>query len=182
TPPSEFLGGFRFDKKGFPVLYGSPDLELCIHECRTTVEDNLYVAKLVPVQNLKMLDLSSLIDEDATEFESLDLTIHFLFLAGHHSYDICRDLAIKANGKGFDGIIYPSYFSYVRTGSIPFDTVHGISIRKLPPLKEYAQSQSIPNVALFGRPIKEGKIKIDCINRVIINKVSYDLTFGPCKL
>jgi len=29
------------------VLYGSPDLELCIHECRATVVDNLLVGKLV---------------------------------------------------------------------------------------------------------------------------------------
>jgi hypothetical protein len=179
TAPDEYLGRFRFDKPDFPVLYGSSDLELCLHECRTSVEDDLFVAKLVPTQTLKMLDLSVLIEEDTTEFESLDIAIHFLFLAGDHSYSICREIAIAARERGFDGIIYPSYFSYVRTGHIPFDTVYGMSIRRIPHLKNYAQSQSIPNVALFGRPVHEGKLKVDCINKVIINRVAYDLTFGP---
>lgn len=179
TAPEEFLGGNRFDDVGFPVLYGSPDLELCIHECRVTVEDNLFVGKLVPKKPLYVLDLTCLIDEDETEFESLDMAIHFLFLAGKHSYPICREIARKAKEQGFDGIIYPSYFSYIRTGGIPFDTVYGMSIRRISQLKDYAQSQSIPNVIIFGRPIKEGKVTVDCVNKVIINRVGYDLTFGP---
>jgi len=177
--PDTCLGRNRFDEVDFPVLYGSPDLELCIHECRATVEDNLFVGKLVPKQTLQVLDLTALIDEDETEFESLDMAIHFLFLAGKHSYPICRQIARKVKEQGLDGIIYPSYFSYVRTGAIPFETVYGMSIRRIPELKDFAQSQSIPNVILFGRPIKDGKIVVDCINKVIIDRVGYDLTFGP---
>lgn len=179
TAPKEFLGHNRFDEVDFPVLYGSPDLELCIHECRVTVEDNLFVSKLVPKKPLQVLDLTSLIDEEETEFDSLDMAIHFLFLAGKYSYAICRHIARKAKEQGFDGIIYPSYFSYIRTGSIPFDSVYGMSIRRIPQLKDYAQSQSIPNVIIFGRPIKEEKVIVECINKVIINRVAYDLTFGP---
>lgn len=180
TPPEKFLGEGRFDLPNFPILYGSQDLEICIHECRVTVEDNIFVSKLKPKQTLKLLDLTELIDEEnLTEFESLDMAIHFLFLAGKHSYEICRSIARKAFEKGFDGIIYPSYFSYLRTGTIPFDTVYGISIRKIPHLKEYAVSQIIENLALFGRPIEENKIEVDCINKVLINKVIYETSFGP---
>lgn len=173
------MGENRFDKLGFPVLYGSPDLELCIHECRATVEDNLFVGKLVPAHILKVLDLSVLIEEDTTEFESLDIAIHFLFLAGKHSYSICRQIALRAKEKGFDEIIYPSYFSFIRKGAIPFETIYGMSIRRIPQLRDYAQSQSIPNLAIFGRLVKENKISVECINKVIINRVSYDTTFGP---
>jgi len=170
----------RLDSNGFSILYGSQDLELCIHECRVSVEDSIYVSKLSSTRTLKLLDLTELIDETGvTEFDSLDIAIHFLFLAGKHSYEICREIALKAYERGLDGIIYPSYFSYIKTGHIPFDTVYGISIRKMPRLKEYAKSQIIPNLALFGRPIKDGKVKVDCINRVLINRVSYDVTFGP---
>lgn len=179
TAPLKYLGKNRFDKKGFPVLYGSTDIEICIHECRATVEDDLFVGKLVPAYPLKVLDLSVLIEEDTTEFESIDIAIHFLFLAGKHSYNICRQIAQKAKEKGFDGIIYPSYFSFIRTGAIPFETIYGISIRRIPELRNYVQSQSIPNLVLFGRPVKEKKVNVDCINRVIINRVSYDTTFGP---
>lgn len=40
----------RFDSDEFPVMYASPDLQLCIHECRVTAEDELYVATLDPTR------------------------------------------------------------------------------------------------------------------------------------
>lgn len=180
TAPNKFSGNGRFDISDLPILYGSQDLEICIHECRVSVEDDVYVSKLKPKIALRLLDLTELIDEEnVTEFESLDMAIHFLFLAGRHSYGICREIARKAFEKGFDGIIYPSYFSYIRTGTIPFDTVYGISIRRIPELKEHATSQIIPNLALFGRPIQDNKVEVDCINKVLINRVIYDMSFGP---
>jgi len=180
SAPETFLGKGRFDKKSFPILYGSQDLEVCIHECRVTAEDNVYVSKLRPLDNLKLLDLTEHIEEEGvTEFESIDIAIHFLFLAGKHSYEICREIAYKAFEKGFDGIIYPSYFSYLRTGKIPFETVYGMSIRRIPVLKDKVKNQVIPDVALFGRPLLENKLLVECINRVVINRVQYDITFGP---
>lgn len=180
TPPEGLGGSNRLNFDGEPILYGSPDLELCIHECRATVEDFLYVAKLVPLQPLKMLNLAALVsEEDVNEFTSLDLAVHFLFLAAKHAYPICSRIAQFIKEQGFDGIIYPSYFSYSRTGAIPFETIYGMSVRRLPPMAEYAETQSVPNVALFGWPVKEGKVKINSINKVLINSIKYDLSFGP---
>lgn len=179
TAPEAFLGRNRFDSLVLPVLYGSPDLELCLHECRTSVEDEIYVAKLTPTRALKLLNLCVLVNEGETEFESVDIALHFLFLAGKHSYGICREIAKAIHDAGFDGFIYPSYFSYVRTGHIPFETIYGISIRMLEPTKKYAESQMVPNIALFGRPIKENKVAVECINRVMLNKIVYDVSFGP---
>lgn len=180
SPPDGIGNGNRLNANGEAVLYASPDLELCIHECRASVEDDLYVAKLIPTKPLKMLNLAALVSEEGVdEFTSLDLAIHFLFLAGKHSYPICSRIAQLIKDEKFDGIIYPSYFSHIRTGTIPFETINGMSIRHLPSLKEYAESQSIPNVALFGWPIKEGKVKIHSINKVVINSINYDLSFGP---
>lgn len=180
SAPDCHLGKNRLDSQQLPILYGSQDLDVCIHECRISVEDDIFVGTLVPKRTLKLLDLTELIEEDnVTEFESLDMAIHFLFLAGKHSYDICREIAIAASKSGFDGIIYPSYFSYFRTGNIPFETVYGISIRKIASLKSYAKSQIIENLALFGRPIEEGKVDVRCINKVLLNKIDYKKTFGP---
>lgn len=180
SPPDCHLGKGRLDSPLLPILYGSQDLEVCIHECRVSVEDDIFLGTLVPKKALKLLDLTELIEEDkVTEFESLDLAIHFLFLAGKHSYDICREIAIAAFKGGFDGIIYPSYFSYFRTGNIPFETVYGISIRKITTLKSYAKSQIIENLALFGHPIEEGKVGVKCINKVVINRINYETSFGP---
>ncbi len=177
SPPSSGTG--RLDSDTLSIFYGSQDLEVCIHECRVSVEDELYIASVLPYRNLKLLDLSALLDENETEFESLDLAMNFLFYAGDHSYEISRRIAKEIEEAGFDGIIYPSYFSTMRTGSMPFETVYGISLRRLPIYSDHVKSQVIPNIALFGRPIKEGKIKVKCINRLMLSKVKYEYRFGP---
>lgn len=180
SPPEGLGGDNRFSNAGLTVLYASPDIEVCIHECRATTEDKLYSAKLIPKTTLKMLNLATLIKEEGVdEFESLDMAIHFLFLAGKHSYPICGDIARRIYERGYDGIIYPSYFSYVRTGAIPFDTILGMSIRIVEPLTDFAAAQIIPNIALFGRPIAEGKVTVKCINRIMLNGIRYEMTFGP---
>jgi len=183
SPPlgNENLGKGRFDYGNFPIMYASQDLEICVHECRVTVDDNLFLATLYPTRDLKLLDLTEIIseNEDITEFESLDMAVHMLFFAGEHSYDITREIAFSANQAGFDGLIFPSYFSLVRKGAMPFDSVYGISIRKFPSYKTHAKSQIIPNVALFGRPIENKIIGVKCINRLVLNKIKYDVLFGP---
>jgi hypothetical protein len=72
SPPVSGTG--RLDAPDNPVMYGSQDLQVCIHECRVTAEDDLYVASLVPTCDLKLLDLTHLVHEEhVTEFDSLDM-------------------------------------------------------------------------------------------------------------
>src|SRR5262245_52531696 len=130
SPPDSFLGTYRFDSPKLPVLYGSQDVEVCIHECRVSVEDDLYIATLRPQRDLRLIDLTEVVQDDASEFESIDIAVHMLFLAGAHSYEISREIAIAANAAGLDGIVYPSYFSVVRTGRTPIETAYGISLRR----------------------------------------------------
>ncbi len=180
SPPDDFLGSGRFESKELPILYASPDLEVCVHESRFTAEDELYVATLSASSKLNLFDLAVLLDdgEGVTEFESLDMAVHMLFLASSHSYEISRSIARSACNAGYDGIIYPSYFSLLRTGTMPFQTVYGISHRMIPQYKAHEEAKSIPNLAIFGRPIRENKIDIQCINKLIMRRVSYDFHFG----
>lgn len=181
SPPPEFAGKGRLDSKGVHVLYGSPDLEVCIHECRVTVEDDVFVATLSTTLDLKLLDLSVLLKEsdEVSEFESLDLTVHMLFLAGRHSYKLSRTIAEAARDAGFDGLIYPSYFSLLRLGQMPFETAYGMSHRRISQLQDYEQSKTIPNLALFGRPIESGAVAVTCIDRLVVARVGYEYHFGP---
>jgi len=181
SPPPAHAGRGRLDMKGKPVLYGSTDLELCIHECRVSAEDDTFVATLQAKRGLRLLDLSVLLKESPgiTEFESLDLTVHMLFLAGRHSYRLTREIAEAARSSGFDGLVYPSYFSLLRIGQMPFQTIFGISKRHIAQLKDHEQSKTIPNLALFGRPISTGLVGVACIDRLIISRVGYDYHFGP---
>ncbi len=183
SPPDGFTGNGRLDSPGFPVMYASPDLEVCMHECRAAAEDDTFAATLSPTRPLRLLDLTELIrEEHVTEFESLDLAVHMLFLAGDHSYEISRAIAAAARDAGYDGIIYPSYFSLLRTGAIPFETSYGLSHRIIPQLVDYEKAKILPNLALFGRPIKDGTVRVRCLNRVVIQRVDYSLAFGPASV
>jgi len=181
SPPPLLRKKGRLNSDRLSVMYGSQDLEICVHECRATVEDELYFATLTPCKNIKLLDLTEIIQEDVgvTELESIDMAIHLLFLAGKHSYRVSRDIASSVFKAGYNGLIYPSYFSLLKTGATPLETIYDISIRRVPSLKKHAKSHIIPNLALFGRPIEEGLVKVRCLNRLVIRKVEYDLQFGP---
>ncbi len=179
SPPRDFCGGGRLDSKDLPVLYGSADLEVCVHECRVTAEDTVHVASLAPTRALRMLDLTAVLKEDATSFESLDMAVHMMFLAGSHSYMISRAIAVAARAVGFDGIIFPSYFSLLRTGAPFIETAYGLSSRVFSGAAERESAKVIPNVAIFGRPIADGRVAVSCINRIYIRRVDYDLGFGP---
>ncbi len=181
SPPVTFTGRGRLDSVGRPILYGSSDLEICVHECRVSAEDEVFAATLTPLRDLRLLDLSVLLPEKdgVTEFESLDMAVHMLFLAGKHAYEITRAISDAALTAGFDGLIYPSYFSLLRTGAMPFETTFGISHRRIEQMQKREQDKSIQNIALFGWPIAEGKVTARCINRVVISRVAYGFHFGP---
>jgi len=180
SPPEDLVGKGRLDSTELPVLYASSDLNICIHECRITAEDDLYVATLSPTSSLRLLDVSALLThETVAPYESLDLAVNMLFLAGAHSYPLSRKIAMAACYAGFDGLVFPSYFSLLRTGTMPFQTSYGLPNRYFKELHDYEQSRTIPNLALFGRPVKEGKVNVRCINRLILRKVDYGFHFGP---
>ena len=182
SPPPGVTGRGRLDAHRFPVLYGSPDLQLCIHECRTSVEDEVFVATLAPTRPIEVLDLTAILQEDVTEFESLDLAVQMLFLAGDHSYAVSRAIAQATKEAGFGGLLYPSYFSLLRTGGSPFETTYGISHRRIRQLADSERAKIVPNIALFGRPIEDGVVEVRCINRVVIRRADYDLSFGPAAI
>lgn len=155
APPDEFIGNGRLDSSDLPVLYGSENLEICIHECRVVITDECYVATLEARRDLHLLDLTLPPHSDGpTEFESLDISMRFLFSAGAHSYPITRDIALTAKDKGFDGIAYPSYFSLVKPNAVA-------------------------NLAIFGRPIGSGAIGVRAINRAQLKSAVYEVRMGP---
>ena len=172
----------RLDTHTGSVMYASTDLDTCLHECRVSAEDDLFVATLRPKRKLEFLDLSRLLDEppEFDEFESLDLAVNMLFLAGEHSYPITRGNS-PAPCSRRDSMEWriPSYFSMLRNGVKPFETTYGISHRKIPQYREFEDSKISPNYAIFGRPVEEGLVEVQCINRVVLSTVVYSVHFGP---
>jgi hypothetical protein len=153
---SPYRRGFagRLDSRHLRVMYASEDLEICVHECRTTVADVCYVATLKAERDLKLLDFCAEIDEAMSPFESIALALRFLFSAEAHSYPHTQLIAEQAAAAGYEGLVYPSYFSLVK-------------------------ATSVPNLAIFGFPIRDGAISVSCINRAMLDQANYSIRFGP---
>jgi len=155
APPRTRSSFGRLDSKSVPVLYGSEHLEICIHECRVLIPDECFVATLQPARNLRMLDLTAEPLEDGpTPFDSLDISMRFLFSAEDHSYEITRSIARATARAGFDGIIYPSYFSLIKP-------------------------ERVANIGIFGHPIRDGVVRVECINRAMLKSADYEIRMGP---
>jgi hypothetical protein len=154
APPADSPSG-RLNSKNLPVLYGSQNLEICIHECRVTKADVCHLATLKTTKPLELLDLcADIIEEGRTPFESLYLAIRFIFSAEEHSYEIAQAIAIAARDAGLHGVAYPSYYSTLTGGEIP-------------------------NLGLFGRPVADRSVELFCANRLILNSARYEVTLGP---
>ncbi len=168
----------RLCRPGKPVLYGSQDLELCIHEARGSIEDSLYVATLTCTRELKMIDLTATLLEDVDIFEAIDIAVLFTFRAGKNAYEITKSIADAVELAGYDGIIYPSYFSGARSGYEAIETGYEVVTRTTEKPREYKSS----NLALFGRPMEIGDVKLACINTVSLTCISYGAILGPTGL
>lgn len=156
APPTQHASAGRLNEEGVSILYGAFDIETCIHECRASINDTLYVAAIKPLMKLKLLDFTDVCGDpdETTPFEMLSIAISFLFTANNNAYAIIQALADQARGMGYDGVIYPSFFNQIRE-------------------KEYK------NIALFGRPVEEGKVRVECVNRLVLNSAQYSFVLGP---
>jgi len=162
APPNLRRRGFgRFDNPKLPLLYGSPNLQVCIHECRVTLADQTFVATLAPTRTLRLIDLSGNYDqvEDTGPFDDLFWFFRGLMNASSPNvYRYCRRIAQTIKDiTDADGFVYNSYYTNVAgdTGGKAF------------------------NYALFGRPISEGKLKVVSINTIRLSRITYDYHLGP---
>jgi len=157
APKSQKYSGGRFNVKDGVVFYASFDVETCIHECRVNMEDLLYVATFEPCSTLRLMNLNDVEEEktEETPFEDLSIAINQIFKAGSHSYGITRKISQFAKARGLDGVIYPSYFN---------------SVRERPHI----------NIALYGQVIKNKKVRVKSIDRILLDEVSYKFNYGPC--
>ncbi|MDZ3838665.1 MAG: RES family NAD+ phosphorylase [Rhodospirillales bacterium] len=146
----------RWDELNFPVLYLADDIELCLHECRTNIADEIIVAALQPARELQLLDLTGQIARvGADPFKDPNIFLCIMCRSRGTWIDYCRAISRAAKTAGYDGIRYISYYSQA---------------------KHAAESL---NIAIFGRPLEEKLLEIRSINRLRISNVSFEFKFGP---
>lgn len=150
---------WKYQKKGrfsiprVSVLYLSTGIESTIHEGRVTIEDELSLASFSVEQPLNILDLTTTHYASSDPFEDLSRSLSYLFSAGEKSYSITQAIAQVVYKQGFDGILYDSYFKQI-------------------------SSLNDKNLALFGHPIKDGKVRVISIDRLLLNKVEFSYSLG----
>jgi hypothetical protein len=162
SPPKPRRRGFgRFDNGKLPLFYGSPNLQVCIHECRVTLVDSIFVASLTPTKKLSLIDLTGNYDQpdDINPFDDLEWFFRGLMNASlPHVYRYCRRIAQTIRDMtNADGFVYNSYYTNIAGDS---------------------EGKTI-NYALFGRPLSEGKLGITSINTVRLERIRYDYHLGP---
>lgn len=147
----------RWDDLTSPVLYVSDDVELCLHECRVALADEIVLATLVTTRNLNLLDVSQgLGSTGPTPFQDGALFADFMSRSRRNDWlAICRAMSAAARRAGYDGMRYTSYYSFA------MDAERGL------------------NLALFGRPLAEGSLALRSVNRVRLANVRYGYDFGP---
>jgi hypothetical protein len=146
----------RLDDVDHPVLYISDDIELCLHECRVVLSDEIVVASLSTTRELRLLDLCGDIKwPGGTPFQDPNIFVSYTFRNRRDSLEHCRIISRAARDAGYDGIRYMSY---------------------------YAQAKHHPaslNLAIFGRPIGAGLLRLESVNRVRISDMTYAFRLGP---
>jgi hypothetical protein len=144
----------RFDSAGVRIFYSSSTIETCLREVRLSIHDPISIASLEVLDDLKLLDTTAnAFDYSGDEFDN---PAHFF-----------RGLAYSTNKQGenqqvsrviaaagYDGFVYRSYH------------------------KSLLQKDG-HNVALFGRPISEGKLRVRSINTVFISSLNVEYQLGP---
>jgi hypothetical protein len=142
---------------GTAVLYASDDIELCLHECRVVIADEIVVATLSTARPLALLDLTAeFANAGGTPFEDPNIFARFLSLSRHSQWlDHARTVAQVARSAGLDGIRYTSYYAQAK------------------------HKTKALNVALFGRPIEAGDLIIESVNRLRLTDARYEFSFGP---
>jgi hypothetical protein len=159
APPTALDSRARFSGGSQPTFYGAFDVETCLHECRVLAEHKLTLATLTTTRDLRLVDLTHVPydgpDEKGGEGGDLFYFINSRLVFGSRSVT-SRLFGLRIRERGFDGIVYPSFFSDVRPNC-----------------------ERNPNVALFGNPLREGTVVLSSLNSLRLDTIRYDFTFGP---
>jgi len=137
-----------------PIMYGAFDVETCVHESRCRIDDEICIATMETLIDLNTIDLG---DAPYRAGEETPWTSPSIFLSQvmrSPRHDECQIIGERAFQHGISAVQFPSFFSQI------LDQEHA-------------------NIAIFGHPLAERKVKIHSYNRVKLERVRYAYILGP---
>lgn len=161
APPTDLAKANRLNPEGVQVFYGALDVETCAFEMKPSLEEivneQMYVGTFRAARSLRLFDLLNSPDDfDGPDGPgALHSFLRSLFFPASRDYRISQELAVRVAARGFDGILYPSAYSYIREAS------------------------AYPNIVLFGAPLSKGWIELLSVNKLLFRGVTYTCEPGP---
>lgn len=155
--------GSRFNDRNMQMLYLSKEISTAILEVRPSLDhmmnNYVYIGTCKPSVGLRLFDMTNIDLSDCEFHKSLQLQNFFNTLFWNtNNYIITQLLSRFVLNNKYDGIIYPSALNELRSWDSPM---------------------RCNNIALFGRPIEEGKIKLESVNKILIDDINVQFRFGP---
>jgi hypothetical protein len=158
-PPTDLRRDFgRFDEATLPLLYTSPSLPVCLHECRVAITDEIFVATFEAKKDLRLANLTTDYNQQpSSPFEDLKYFFNGISLARDQGvYKIARRIATAIkNSHSVDGFIADSFFTTI------------------------AQEPVSQNLCFFADAVADKNLELHSINRLHLKTVTYDFIFGP---
>jgi RES domain len=148
----------RFDDANLQILYTSPSLPVCLHECRTVITDDIIVATFEAMADLRVADFTADYNQSSVSpYESLRYFFNGIFLTRDASvYDIARRIASCVRQRlNVDGFITDSFFTTV------------------------GQEPVSQNFCFFPSALTDQKLGLHSLNRLHLETVSYSYVLGP---
>lgn len=155
TPPADMTREpGRFDSPDVPLFYGGWNIDVCLHEMRLSNRDAVTVATCRTLRNVRLLDITG--DDCKRGDTQFADPLHFFngLVFSNERHKECRFLARKIRDAGYDGFTFQSYHA-------PLMYSPGV------------------NVALFGWPIRDGKVAVRSMNNVFISRIKAEYQLGP---
>lgn len=157
TTPIHKITENRLNDKSFPVFYSAYDIETCVNEVRPDINDHMILATYLVEKEMQIINLQKVDSHSPYEFEWEGNVSYFLAsIFNGKDHKLTRLLGKHIFERGFDGVNFNSYFSKVRNGFFS-------------------------NLAIFGYPVKDGKLKVSSLNKLLIDEVKYNYVLGPSK-
>jgi hypothetical protein len=164
SPPIDKATANRIARKGDRVLCASLSIETCLVEIRPHIDEvihhRVYVATLRAKSRLKLIDLTQPLEKvrsaDLPPWSDPAFTISAFFEPNQNSYHLTQLLSGFIRRRGYDGIVYPSAMGCI------------------------AGREGIwKNIAIFGAPISENRLRVESINRILVKRIINDFELGP---
>lgn len=155
APPSSILSNDgRFNNKEFSLFYCSSDPETCLYESKFDPVDKIILATFEVVAPIKIVDLTHHDDRQNDSFGGdLEVFISAICRSTKDCY-LLKYISKRIYERGYAGFKYYSFFNRYR--EIEYN-----------------------NIALFGHPVAEKKLKLNSLNNIDVNGLQLNWAMGP---